>query len=119
MAVKYLKDFRAAKPEVVQNAFSEALYLLHDEIKDDCNFYAKRDTNTMRLSCYVEVDEMELSVIWDTPYAKAAWSKGKPRKDKNPHAELRWAEVAEHNHSAKWRKQLEKAMVEVLKNGTV
>lgn len=101
--------FTAIKPVVVERLFEKALFALKEQALTDCNSLAKWDQGTMKDTARVEQDGMELTLIWDTPYAKAAYYTGRPS---HSGTELQWAEKAKDRYGKEWIAILQKGMNE-------
>lgn len=103
--------FEAVKEAKIKNAFELALFAAKEQILTDCNKIAKEDQGIMIASSYTEVNEDTLSVIWNTPYARYAYYKGKPSKAGR---ELEWAVKAEKRNGIQWQMILQKGMAKNL-----
>ena len=102
--------FTAPLPSKVTNAFNLALFALREKALTDCNYFARQDQGTLIASAQADVDGMNLSISWDTPYAKRVYYTGTPSTDVNPNASLMWADKAAAQFKGDWQKILEKGM---------
>ena len=90
----------------VMGAWNKGLWMLSEEILNDCNQYAKEDTGTLIASSLVHSLPQDGKLIWQTPYARRQyWEIQTAYKDVNPKASWKWCEVAKSRHLSKWKKQ--------------
>ena len=86
----------------LQKRLDDALPLIANEVRSDCNRYVRVDQSTMRQSSYTASDLANGKIIWNTPYAKRMYYTGTPSKDVNAEASLRWCETAKEKHAQEW-----------------
>lgn len=103
--------FNPVKKEKIEKAFNKALFALKEQALTDCNSLAKKDQGVMIDTSYAEVGDMQVALIWNTPYARFAYYTGTPSIAGR---ELKWAEKAHARYGKEWRKILEKGMAESL-----
>lgn len=77
-----------------------ALPILAEQILSDCNTYVRMQDGTLADSARIENGGKHLT--WNTPYAKKVYYTGKPLRNKNKKATLRWCEIAERIFSKSW-----------------
>lgn len=83
-------------------AVNRAFFAAREQILNDCNEYVRVDQGTTRDTAYTEVSNNTLTLVWDTPYAKRIYYTGKPSKNINRKASLRWAAVAALKYKKNW-----------------
>lgn len=86
----------------LENACKKTLFLISNQILNDCNLYVRVDTGQLRMSSARGSNLSKGIIGWDTSYAKKVYFTGKPSTDKNPNASLMWVEVARAKHGADW-----------------
>ena len=106
--------FTPHSKQLVEKAFTMALFAAQEEILTDCNYYCKEQEHILKDSAQHSVKGLTLTLSWNTPYAKRQWFTGTPSKNKNPNASIKWAEVAQEAKNKDWIRQLEKGMKENL-----
>lgn len=113
---------------------SEALLQMGEIIKEDANYYAPRDQDQLiATSSVTQISDTEVQIEWAGPkarflyegkvmvgqesrsaYAKSGETKVtinkelQYNKDKNPHAQKKWFEVAKASKKSLWIKQFQK-----------
>ena len=93
----------------VPDAITKALKATLDDIANTMNHYAKEDTGALKGSMTTEMESNQRAfVIWDIEYAAYAYYKGRPSRDKNFDAQLRWAEYAKRKHGQEWMEDIRK-----------
>lgn len=104
--------FTPANPAEVRNAFNKRLLAAREQIHTDCDYYIRVDTGTMRDTAQMAFNpaDMELDIEWVTPYAEKAYRSGKPSRDQNPNASLKWAEKAGRRYGEDWGRIIAKGM---------
>lgn len=103
-------SFTPVKAAEIEKLFEQGLFALQEQVLTDCNYYVRVDQGILRDSARTEVEGEDLTITYDTPYAKKVYYTGTPSTDKNKNASLQWCEVAANNHSGDWAKIIEKAM---------
>ena len=82
-----------------------------EQAKADCNNYCKYDQGELRKSVETASDFQKGELVWNTPYAKAAYYTGEPSHEGT---HLMWCEFAHDAHGKEWNKiaqeQFEKGM---------
>ena len=107
--------FTPHSKQLVEKAFREGLkFAVKEQILTDCNYYCKEQSGDLKDSVQHSARGVKMTLSWNTPYAKRQWYTGTPRKNKNPNASLKWAEVAQKEHNEDWIRQIEKGMKENL-----
>lgn len=88
--------------------YGKALPVLAEQIKTDCNTYAREQSGDLKESAGIEAGGRR--IVWSTGYAKKVYYSGTPRRNKNPNASLRWCEVAKRAHGKEWAAMATKLM---------
>ena len=102
--------FSAPDPKTIEEGFSKALFAAAEQIGGDCNRYVKNASGTTHDTMKTRHKDMTLNVMWTTEYAKYAYYRGKPSKEKNPEASLMWADVAARRWAGTWGKIIAQGM---------
>lgn len=93
MGVKVQRN--TAQIEAKIGAGSKAAVIAATEaVIEYANIFVREDQGTLKDSSLIASKPEQGKAIWDTPYARKVYYTGKPSKDKNPQASLKWAEVA-------------------------
>lgn len=93
MAVKVTLDKAAVVARIAADS-KKATTKVANELLKDANYYCREDTGELERSAIRASRPEEGVLIWDTPYAKAAYYTGTPSKDRNPNASKLWAQKA-------------------------
>lgn len=99
MSVKFEGDFNA-----IEAAAQRALNPVTTKIAKDSNRYVKKDTGATEASMWSASDFPRGLIIWDTEYAHWAYYLNGALTGKNPHAHVRWFDVAKSFHLHDWIK---------------
>ena len=94
---------------LLESATEAGLDALAEQALADSNEYVKVDQGVLRASGKVERNGAEISLSYNTPYAKAQYFTGRPSTDVNGQASLMWMHKAQRVHGADWLKILKKA----------
>lgn len=95
----------------VSGAFKNALPLLTEEIKNDCNQFCKFDSGELASSADRHSKPERGLIIWQTAYARRQyWEIRTAHKVPNPNATWRWCEYAKQRHLAQWRVQAQRLL---------
>ena len=85
----------------LKNRFYDiALPVVSEQILSDCNTYVRMQDGTLADSARIENGGW--NITWNTPYAKRVYYTGRPRKNVNPNASLKWCEKAKRKHAEDW-----------------
>lgn len=96
----------------VKTAWEKGLYILSNEILNDCNQYCKEDTGMLIASSLTHSRPQFGKLVWQTPYAKRQyWS---IRTSLTPGRTWKWCETAKSKCRDKWKRIAEKGMRENL-----
>lgn len=113
MSVKIIFDKNRCMVRI-KNAWAEATPELAKTIRDDCNKYCKEDSGELIKSSEEKSDLEHGKIVWDTPYAHRQYWLITAKKDKNPNATWRWADVAKSKHLDKWTRAAQKGFKDKL-----
>ena len=95
--------------EDFKKAIDLAMFAAKEQVLTDCNYYCRQDQGTLIASALAEENNCEITISWNTPYAKRVYYTGKPSKQVNPNASLQWAEKAQDSFGKDW--------VEIIRKG--
>lgn len=96
----------------VKTAWERGLYVLSNEILNDCNQYCKEDTGMLIASSLIHSRPQVGRLVWLTPYAKRQyWA---IRTSLTPGRTWKWCETAKSKCRDKWKRIAEKGMRENL-----
>ena len=111
MAVQIKINQNAVEAKVI-SAWEKGLYILSNEILDDCNQYCKEDTGMLIASSLPHSRPQVGRLVWQTPYAKRQyWA---IRTSLTPGRTWKWCETAKSKCRDKWKRKAEKGMRENL-----
>lgn len=111
MAVQIKINQNAVEAKVI-SAWEKGLYILSNEILDDCNQYCKEDTGMLIASSLTHSRPQVGRLVWQTPYAKRQyWA---IRTSLTPGRTWKWCETAKSKCRDKWKRKAEKGMRENL-----
>lgn len=102
--------FTPVKLNDIDALFEKGLFAAKEQILTDCNYYVRVDQGILRDSARVEQNGDELTITYNTPYARRVYYTGKPSHNVNANASLMWCQVAADKHKGDWAKIIEKAM---------
>lgn len=100
---------QAKYKSLLENATEAGLDAMAEQSLADSNEYVKVDQGTLRASGKVERKGTEISLSYNTPYAKRQYFTGRPSADVNGQASIMWMHKAQRVHGADWLKILKKA----------
>ena len=86
----------------IKKAWADATPDLTHKVLEDCNKYCKEDTGALIQSSLEHSDFENGRIVWDTPYAHRQYWLITAKKDVNPNASWRWADVAKSKNLTKW-----------------
>lgn len=72
------------------------------------NEYVRYDTGNAMKSSLVNSDTRNGLIVWISDYIRKIYYMGKPKKDKNPKASLRWAHKAAKLHKQEIQRDMQK-----------
>ncbi len=96
----------------IKSKWDNKLYILSEQVLNDCNEFVRVDQGTLKESSYIASDLSIGHLVWDTPYAKRVYYTGTPSKDVNPNASLMWCEKAKRKYKNDWSELAQKLMAE-------
>lgn len=92
----------------VKTAWEKGLYILSNEILNDCNEYCKEDTGMLIASSLTHSRPKEGILVWQTPYAKRQyWA---IKTSLTPGRTWKWCETAKRKYRDIWKRIAEKGM---------
>ena len=80
--------------------YDRALPVVAEQMLSDCNTYVRMQDGTLANSARIENGGRDIT--WNTRYAKKVYYTGRPRKNVNPNASLKWCEKAKRKHAKDW-----------------
>ena len=96
----------------IKSAWEKGLYILSNEILNDCNQYCKEDTGMLIASSLTHSRPHLGRLVWQTPYAKRQyWA---IKTSLTPGRTWKWCETAKRNHRDRWKRIAEKGLRENL-----
>lgn len=98
----------------IGKAWAEATPELAEQIRDDCNEYCKEDTGALIASSKTASNLEKGKIVWDTPYAHRQYWLISAKKEKNPKASWRWADVAKSKKLASWTRKAQEGFTDKL-----
>lgn len=108
MAFQVVIQFNQAKlTQSIQACAQQGLEALGTEALKDANYYARHYTgatiqSSITASELKPKDNLSISLVWNTPYARKVYYTGYPRRAINPNASLLWAHKGYTENKAKY-----------------
>lgn len=109
------KEYFSRMAKAVRERKPELMRYIGLQILEDCNIYAREMSRTMINTSFSDVDGRGNAILeWNTPYAAKVYWTGEPRTEENPHASLRWCEVARNRHGREWKELVGSAFARMM-----